>query len=138
MKKEQKTNTKSLCSKCGALCCTYVSLQIDKPTTPGDFEDIRWYICHHDVWVFVDEGDWYVCVERKCRYLTKGNRCGIYEDRPRICRRHRTVNCEYNGQEEDAYELRFDRPEEIQDYAREYFRKKRAKTRAKTRRLRRR
>ena len=111
-----------------------MSLQIDKPTTPGDFEDIRWYIAHRDVWVFVDEGDWYVCVERKCGYLTKDNQCRIYEDRPRICRRHRTMNCEYKGQEE-AYELRFDRPKEIQDYAREYFRKKRAKTRAKTRRL---
>jgi uncharacterized protein len=123
------------CSACRAICCRYVAIQIDKPTTPGDFDDIRWYIAHRGVWVFVDDGDWYICIERRCSYLAKDNSCRVYDARPRICRKYRTRTCELNGTGE-AYDLRFDRPDQIRRYAKDYFRQKRARDRARYRRLR--
>jgi len=132
--KKKKQKTKNPCIDCGAICCRYVSIQIDQPTTRRDFEDIRWYIAHRDVWVFVEDGDWYVCVERKCKYLAKDNTCKIYEDRPSICRAYKVEDCERNGQG-DPYDMKFTRPEEVVEYAKEYFRRRRAKARAKAKRL---
>lgn len=126
---------KSPCATCPAICCRYVATCIDTPTTKGDFDDIRWYIAHRDVWVFVDDGDWYLCIERPCRYLSKTNECMIYDRRPRICRQYKIDDCERYGTGE-AYDLKFKRPEEIEAYAAEYFRRKRARQRARTRRLR--
>jgi Fe-S-cluster containining protein len=123
------------CSKCSAICCQYVAIEIDKPTTRGDFEDIRWYIAHQDIWVFVEGEEWYVCIERPCKFLSKNNKCTMYENRPRICRKYNTVNCERNGSGM-PYDVKFSTPEEIQKYAEAYLREKRAKTQARYRRLR--
>jgi Fe-S-cluster containining protein len=133
----KKKQSKNPCTECGAICCKYVAIQIDQPTTPRDFDDIRWYIAHQEVWVFVENGDWYVCVDRRCKYLTRDNRCKIYDERPKICRKYGTADCERNG-DGDPFDMKFNRPEEIEEYAREYFRQKRARARAKARRLRRR
>ena len=32
----------------------------------------------------------------RCKYLTKKNLCGIYFDRPKICREYTTDDCEYD------------------------------------------
>ncbi len=118
----------SPCSKCNALCCKYVALQIDNPETPGDFDDIRWYISHKNVYVFVENGDWFICFLSRCKFLTKDNKCAIYENRPRICRNYKTTNCEFTG-EEEAYDLKFTKPEQIQEYAKKYLREKYSKRR---------
>jgi len=123
------------CSKCNAICCQYVAIEIDKPTTKGDFEDIRWYISHRDLWIFVDNDEWYLCIERPCKYLSKTNKCTVYETRPSICRKYSMTNCEKHGTGK-PYDMKFSTPEEIQTYAEEFLRKKRAKARARYRRLR--
>lgn len=74
------------CRACSAQCCRYFALQIDTPTEPEDFDNIRWYLAHQDVAVFVEGDDWYLQVNRVCRYLQADDTCGIYEQRPRICR----------------------------------------------------
>ena len=89
------------CQTCGAKCCRYVAIEIDQPDTARDFHDIRWYLCHKDVWVFVDHDDsWYVQFNTPCEFLEKNSTCGIYDSRPAICRAHDPRDCEDTGDNE--------------------------------------
>ena len=136
MKNKRTTSgTRNPCSKCDAICCRYVAVQIDNPTTPTDFEDIRWYISHRKVWAFVEDGDWYVSLDTPCKFLSRDRRCAIYANRPKICRKYTTHSCEFNG-DGIPFDLKFTQPREIQAYAENFFREKRAKARARYRRLR--
>jgi len=112
-----------LCEHCTALCCRYIALPIDRPESHEDFENIRWYLAHEDVTVFIDKGQWYISFASRCRYLQDDNRCGIYEKRPRICRSYRTDNCDYHGGEY-RYEAYFSEPDQIERYAAQALRKK--------------
>jgi Fe-S-cluster containining protein len=84
------------CEECDAVCCKYFALEIDKPTTRNDFENIRWYISHQKTSVFIQDGKWYLNVKNRCKYLDANNRCKIYERRPAICRRLDPDRCEYH------------------------------------------
>ena len=66
-----------LCEHCTALCCRYIALPIDTPETRGDFDDIRWYLCHENVVVFIEEKQWYLGIMSRCKHLPPDNRCGI-------------------------------------------------------------
>src|SRR6185436_10684314 len=125
----------SLCSQCVALCCRYYALQIDTPRTWRDFEDLRWYLLHEDSQIFVEDGDWYLQINRKCRALLPDNRCGIYENRPAICRGYTTKACDWHA-DAYSYDHMFTEPEQIQAFAKEYLKAKRrrkAKNRKPTR-----
>ena len=103
---------KILCDKCTGLCCRYFALPIETPEDKDDYDDIRWYLCHKDVSVFVEDGDWYINIKNKCEHLReKDYRCKIYDKRPRICRGYKTSDCDLTEGEYD-YELHFtsDRP----------------------------
>lgn len=104
-----------LCEYCPAKCCTYFALPIETPKTPRDFDDVRWYLAHGDVSVFVDEGTWYLMVFRRCRHLQPDNRCGIYSTRPQICRDYQIDSCEY--EDDFTYEKIFETDEQILEYA---------------------
>jgi Fe-S-cluster containining protein len=115
-KKRSKKTKKVLCHTCKALCCRYVALPIEKPTERGDFDDIRWYLTHKDISVFVEKGDWYINIKNKCRHLSeKAHRCRIYEKRPRICRGYKTNDCELTGEEYD-YSLHFTNDRQMEEY----------------------
>lgn len=113
-----------LCDKCAALCCRYFALQIDNPKTAREYDNIRWYLMHENVVVYIQKGDWYVAVLSRCKNLRSDNLCGIYETRPKICREYTTDNCDYHGGEYD-FEILFTSPEELEDYARTKLKKKR-------------
>lgn len=117
-----------LCEHCTAVCCRYIALPIDKPDCRDDFENIRWYLCHEDVVVFVDRGDWYVSFLTRCRHLREDQKCGIYETRPKICRSYRTDNCDYHGGEY-RYEHYFSEPQQIERFAAEFLARKTRKGR---------
>lgn len=104
-----------LCSYCTAKCCGYFALQIDTPTSRTDFDSIRWYMLHGRVSIFVDDGDWYLMVHSVCDKLRDDYMCGIYEDRPQICRDYTTDNCEY--EDNTCYEKFFETPEQLWEYA---------------------
>jgi Fe-S-cluster containining protein len=107
---------KSLCGKCTGLCCRYFALPIETPVDKSDYDDIRWYLCHKDITVFVEDGDWYINVENRCRYFSeKDNRCRIYDKRPQICRRYTHRNCDVVEGEYD-YELHFTSDKQMQEY----------------------
>lgn len=126
------------CGRCTALCCSYFALEIDTPTEPEDFENLRWYILHEDTQLFVDDEVWYLQIFRKCQWLD-GNKCGRYDDRPTICREYSDDLCDADGVESD---LAFRSIEELEAYrdtwvaeyeAKRARRKKAAKKAAKTR-----
>lgn len=54
-------------------------------------------------------------VMTRCKYLTPRNQCGIYQDRPQVCREYTTDNCEYD--EDWTCDLIFETPEQIWEYA---------------------
>lgn len=105
------------CSKCSAICCKHIALEIDAPTSKTDYDNIRWYLMHDNIDVFIDnEGDWYLKIDTPCRHL-QGIMCGIYEDRPKICRDYPSEDqdCEFEG-EGDYYQRIFHNDEEFTEY----------------------
>ncbi len=109
-----------LCEHCTAMCCRYIALPVDKPETKADFDDLRWFLLHERVSIFVEDGDWYVCFQTPCRHLLPDNRCGIYTTRPRICREYDTENCDYHSGDYQ-WELHFACVEHLDEYVRQRF-----------------
>ena len=105
----------SLCQKCAGLCCRYVALPIETPEDKSDFEDVRWYLAHEGITVFVEEGDWYINMATRCKYLDRDNMCTIYEHRPKICRGYKDDNCDFHSGDY-GYELHFTSIEELDEY----------------------
>jgi len=110
----------NLCEHCTGMCCRYLALPIDRPQDRDDFDDIRWYLLHQGVSVFVEDGEWYLYLAADCRHLQPDFRCGIYETRPRICREYTTDNCDYHSGDY-GWEQHFTCAEHLDEYAREFL-----------------
>ena len=88
------------CTQCGK-CCTYVAVDIDKPTGVRAVTNILWYLYHEQVSVYADgDGDWSVVFETRCRNLGADLLCGIYPRRPHVCRDFDNTSCEVNSPDE--------------------------------------
>lgn len=85
------------CGRCPALCCNYISTEIDEPTTRREFDIIRWYLMHPGVRVYCEDntGSWFVQFMSRCENLRPDNLCGIYDTRPQICRDLKADLCEF-------------------------------------------
>ena len=85
------------CGRCTALCCNYVSTEIDAPKTKRDFDTIRWYLMHPGTRVYCEDstGSWFIQFMSRCKFLRDDNLCGIYETRPQICRDLDPTLCEF-------------------------------------------
>ncbi len=105
-----------LCAKCAALCCRQLALPIDNPETANDYDNVRWYLMHEGVHVFVEDGQWYIAFATRCKHLRDDNLCGVYETRPRICRTYTTDGCEWHGGEYD-YEHLFTSADQLRRHA---------------------
>ncbi len=119
MRREDLPPGDSLCTYCTAKCCRYFALPIDTPTTPRDFDFIRWFLLHERASVFTEDDTWYLLVHTVCKHLLPDNRCGIYDQRPQVCREYTTDNCEYD--DDWTYERYFETPEQVQEYAEAIF-----------------
>jgi Fe-S-cluster containining protein len=113
----------NLCEHCVGYCCRHIALPLDEPEERSDFDDIRWYLLHEGVTVFVEDGDWYIHVQTTCRHLQPDYRCGIYETRPQICRDYSTDNCDYHSGDY-GWEQHFTAAEHLDAYVEERFRKR--------------
>jgi len=105
------------CSKCNAQCCRHIAVEIDRPTTKKEFDNIRWYLVHKKVTVFIDhKSKWFLKFETPCENLVQ-NMCGIYETRPKICRDYpeEEFECEKAG-EGDYYKYLFEDEESFCEY----------------------
>ncbi len=117
----------NLCEHCVGYCCRHIALPIEKPTKRSDFEDIRWYLLHGGVAVFVEDGDWYLHIETTCQHLQPDFRCGIYETRPQICRDYSTDNCDYHSGDY-GWEQHFTCAAHLEHYVAEVWDRKRSKS----------
>jgi hypothetical protein len=95
-----------------------VALPIDEPESRGDFEDIRWFLIHERVSIFVEDDQWYVCFQTPCRHLLPDHRCAIYNRRPRICRRYGADSCDYHSGDY-GWQQHFTAPEHLDAYLRQ-------------------
>jgi len=86
------------CSFCkGSTCCTYFTHQIDTPRSMEDFDMLLWQISHAHTQLYKDEDGWFLLVNSPCLHLQTDGRCGIYTQRPQICREHSNEDCEFDG-----------------------------------------
>ncbi len=94
------------CMEC-ARCCSYVAVGINAPTTPRLATDVLWYLYHESVYVYRDADDeWSVVFETRCRNLRADRRCGVYAERPHICRGFDNRTCEVNAPSDQALTFR--------------------------------
>jgi Fe-S-cluster containining protein len=114
-----------LCDQCAGLCCRYFALPIDNPDCKRDYDNIRWYLLHDKVVIFVEDKQWYIGILTRCKQLQPDNRCGIYETRPAICRSYSTDNCDYHAGDY-GYDLLFTSPEALWEYAAKKLREDKA------------
>jgi Fe-S-cluster containining protein len=104
-----------LCDHCVGKCCRYFSLPISTPSSWDDYDEIRWFLAHGQTVVYVHDDTWYLLVMTRCKYLRSDYRCGIYLNRPKICREYTTDDCEYDT--DWRFEKVFESPEQIWEYA---------------------
>ncbi len=109
------------CDGCPALCCHYIAVATHTPLERLDYELMRWYLVHSGIAVYIDEGEWHVYVEARCRHLSSTNRCSIYSRRPAICSEYGIHECERHTDEADP-DITFDTLEEFERYFRKNFR----------------
>lgn len=109
-----------LCEHCTGACCRYIALPIETPEDRSDFDDIRWYLIHEEVSVFVEDGEWFISFATKCRHLRDDHMCGIYSTRPQICRDYTTENCDYHSGDY-GWEEHFTSPEHLDAYVQAHF-----------------
>jgi Fe-S-cluster containining protein len=133
-KKSKKTQQKKLpvleitpenkCDHCvQSICCTYITHQIDTPRSMGDFDYLIWQVSHENIALFKDEDGWFLSVSARCAHLRPNGMCGIYDNRPQICREHSNDCCEYDGPAEEDFELYFNNFDALNTYCRKKFKK---------------
>jgi Fe-S-cluster containining protein len=110
------------CSACKGNCCRYVITEIDKPESLEDFEEIKWFVAHKNVNVFVDEdGTWNLEFLTPCEFLGEDNLCKIYEKRPEICREFSVDECPHHN--EYAEKHTFNCLKDVEDYIENVWKK---------------
>lgn len=106
------------CEECNAECCQYVATEIDTPEDANDYDNIRWYLMHENINVFIDhDDDWYIEFKTVCSHLGTDNKCNIYEKRPAICANHGVSDgvCAFLG-EDAPYKICFTNEVEFEKY----------------------
>ena len=113
-------------NKCGfcsnSRCCTYITEKLETPRSMYDFDHLLWQLSHRNVQAYKDEEGWYLLVNNPCSHLLADGRCGIYDDRPLICRQHSNDYCEFDEPAENGFELFFPDYSSLLEYVRKRFR----------------
>ena len=106
---------KNPCDGCD-LCCRHVAVEIDVPENDKEYDQIRWFLLHEDIWIFIYNDDsWNMQVNRKCEKLDENGMCGYYKERPQICRDYSVENCEGNGSGK-SFKIMWKSVEEFKDW----------------------
>jgi len=81
------------CKKCNAYCCRHVAIVVDTPKFLDDYDNIRWYLLHKNVWVSIGHDDsWTVEFRTPCRKIAPDYKCADYKNRPEICKNYPAKN----------------------------------------------
>ncbi len=130
LKKDKKVKNKCL-EECTAICCNDLAVQIYKPVTKAEKEDLRWHLFFEGVKVYIQNRKWHLLIHSR-RYLSKENRCTIYDKRPERCRKHNYPNCELEG---SFFDVMIENPEQFDEYfAQQKAKQQKARLRKKSRR----
>lgn len=106
------------CIACKATCCRHVATGIDTPAGKKDYDNIRWYLMHENVRVFIDTEDaWTLEFVTLCNNLSSENTCSKYSNRPKICSEYPDSLswCEYES-DELPYKVLFTSAQEFEEY----------------------
>lgn len=118
----EKLTPETKCGYCpGSKCCTYVTQEIDTPRSMAEFDQLLWQLAHRNVQAYKDEGHWYLVFNTVCTHLQDDGRCGIYADRPQICRDYSNDFCEFDQSAEQDFQLFFPDYQALLDYCRQRF-----------------
>ena len=111
------------CSRChNSKCCTYITEALGTaPRSKSDFEHLLWQVSHQGVEIYKDEDGWFLLLEGRCEHLQPDGACGIYADRPQICRDYANDWCEFDAPAEDGFELYFRNYTELLAYCKKRF-----------------
>jgi Fe-S-cluster containining protein len=83
-----------LCTGC-TRCCETVSIEIDAPRSPWEYDQWIWVLHHRNLELYVEKPErWLLHIETRCEQLDARGRCSIYEDRPVLCREYDPRGCE--------------------------------------------
>lgn len=80
-----------------------------------------WQISHAGVQFYKDAEGWFLVFLTPCGHLQADGRCGIYAQRPRICRDYSNSYCEFDAPAEDGFELFFTSYDALLRYCRKRF-----------------
>ena len=118
-----KIPTEEKCNRCtGSKCCTYITEALGvAPRSKSDFEHLLWQVSHQGVEIYKDDSDWYLLINGRCEHLQPDGRCGIYAQRPSICREYENDWCEYDVPAEEGFELHFRNYQQLLDYCKKRF-----------------
>ena len=124
------TSFQAPCAACGGRCCNYIAIGIDSPRSRVGLENIRWFLLHENVAVYIShDKEWYVEFTAPCTALNKKNRCMVYERRPKVCRDYGNGegDCEYY---DTPHEAKFETLEQFESW--QAAKREKAAKRAKT------
>lgn len=117
-----KITAENKCSFCvGSKCCVYTTHQVDTPRSKADFDYLLWQTSHRDIQLYKDEDGWFLLINNPCLHLQPDGRCGIYAQRPNVCREHDNDYCEFDANPEDDFELFFDGYAALLQYCKQRF-----------------
>jgi FKBP-type peptidyl-prolyl cis-trans isomerase (trigger factor)/Fe-S-cluster containining protein len=116
--------TDNKCSFCGpSKCCQYITQKISAPRSKQDFDHLLWQVSHEKVEIFKDSDGWHLLVDTTCTHLQADGGCGIYENRPSVCRDYSVKNCEFDGAASDGWKLYFSDHDSLLGYCKQRFRR---------------
>ena len=76
-------------------CCTYVTVEVDAPRTPWEYDQWMWALHHRGVQLYVERPErWSLHFETRCARLRVDGRCAIHGRHPVMCREYDPRSCE--------------------------------------------
>ena len=111
----------SMCKK--SLCCNSINQKVDTPKTIYDFDHLLWQVSHENINIFKDSDGWFLHIHSRCQHLLTGGVCGIYEQRPMVCREYDNDFCEFDESIEKASEYFFSTYKQFEKFCRKRFKK---------------
>ncbi|MGH7724751.1 MAG: hypothetical protein ACREOU_04920 [Candidatus Eiseniibacteriota bacterium] len=101
-----------LCAGC-VRCCTYVSVEVDPPVTPWQYDQYVWLLYHANVWMYLEVGNrWFVQFETRCEKLSPQGHCTVHGRHPALCKDYDPRSCERRAPMDDL-RARFHDGEEL-------------------------
>jgi len=113
----RRAETAALCRGC-VQCCTYITVEIDAPRSPWEYDQWIWALHHRGVQLYVERPErWSLHFQTRCAELGADDRCAIHGEHPVMCREHDPRSCERWLPLADIRAW-FDAPAELEDWIR--------------------